>query len=68
MVRDTGLSIFIHYYKIKNSKTKLLNTKNKNKPELEVLALDNWEEETRRSETKRFMELGQFKLTNQNKL
>lgn len=68
MVRDTGLSIFIHHYRVKNSKAKLLNTKSKNKRELEVLALDSWEQETRKSETKWLMELGQFKLTNQNKL
>ena len=44
------LSIFIDQYRVMNSKAKLLNTKNKNKPEMEVWALDNWKQEARRSE------------------
>ena len=44
------LSIFTHQYRVMNSKVKLLNIKNKNKPEMEVWALGNWKQEARRSE------------------
>lgn len=44
------LSIFTHQYRVMNSTVKLLNIKNKNKPEMEVWALGNWKQEARRSE------------------